>query len=88
MATLPIFVLNNLACGLTTLIPDFDPRSPDKLNPEKILSEINQYKITTTAGSPIIYEKLADYVLGKNQTIKSIKKLFVGGAPVFPELAE
>src|SRR5690606_6977711 len=33
MPTLPIFVLNNLALGLTSAIPDFDPRRPADIDP-------------------------------------------------------
>ena len=83
LTSLPIFVLHNLACAITSVIPDFNPQKPANINPKKILKDIQKHKITTSVGSPRFYEKLAD--IGQ---IKELKKIFLGGAPVFPKLAQ
>ncbi|MGD9580824.1 MAG: AMP-binding protein, partial [Vampirovibrionia bacterium] len=88
LATLPIFALNNIANGITTILPDFNPSKPDIFKPQIIIQTINKYNITTTAGSPIFYEKLAKYCIDNKVTINSLKHIHLGGAPVFPELAE
>ena len=83
LTSLPIFVLHNLACGTTSVIPDFNPQKPADINPKKIIKDIEDNKITTSVGSPRFYEKLAEY--GK---LNGLKKVFLGGAPVFPKLAK
>ena len=83
LASLPIFVLHNLACATTSVIPDFNPQKPADINPKKIVKDITKNKITTSVGSPRFYEKLAEF-----GEIKNLKKIFLGGAPVFPKLAK
>lgn len=83
LASLPIFVLHNLACGTTSVIPDFNPQKPADINPQKILNDIKQNNIITSVGSPRFYEKLAEF-----GEIKGLNKIFTGGAPVFPKLAK
>lgn len=82
MPTLPVFVLNNLALGVTTVIPDFDPRRPAEIDPAAILDQMREEGVTTTSGSPAFYERLAAH--GR----VPVRALFTGGAPVFPPLAE
>lgn len=82
LASLPVFVLHNLACGTTSVIPDFNPQKPADINPKKILNDIKNNCVTTSVGSPRFYEKLAEY-----SEIKSLNRIFTGGAPVFPKSA-
>ncbi len=84
LTTLPVFLLNNLAVGCTSVIPRFDPAKPGFINPSLIVDQILRFKITTSAGSPAFYESLAAYCLD-NIVSLPFKKIFVGGAPVYPE---
>ena len=86
LATLPIFALNNMACGVTTLIPDFNPAKPAEFDPKLIAAEARCAGVTTTAGSPAFYRRLAEAAHGANP-IPTLRALHVGGAAVFPELA-
>lgn len=86
LATLPIFALNNLACGVTTLIPDFNPAKPAEIDPARIAAEARRAGVTTTAGSPAFYRRLAEAACGANP-IPTLRALHVGGAAVFPEFA-
>ena len=83
LASLPVFVLHNLACGTTSVIPDFNPQKPADINPKKILNDIKNNGVTTSVGSPRFYEKLAEF-----GEIKGLKRIFTGGAPVFPKSAK
>ena len=83
LASLPVFVLHNLACGTTSVIPDFNPQKPADIKPENILNDIRNNGVTTSVGSPRFYEKLAEYT-----EIEGIKRIFTGGAPVFPKSAK
>lgn len=83
LASLPVFVLHNLACGTTSVIPDFNPQKPADINSKKISNDIKNNKVTTSVGSPRFYEKLADF-----GEINGLKRIFTGGAPVFPKSAK
>lgn len=83
LASLPVFVLHNLACGTTSVIPDFNPQKPADIEPQKILNDIKNNMVTTSVGSPRFYEKLAEY-----GEIRGLKRIFTGGAPVFPKSAK
>jgi olefin beta-lactone synthetase len=86
MPTLPIFVLNNLALGVTSAIPDFDPRRPADIRPAAIWSQIRAEGVTTTSGSPAFYDRLLAWGEARNERLP-VRALFTGGAPVLPPLA-
>jgi len=86
LATLPIFVLANLACGVTALIPDADLRRPGSIDPGPLAAQIEANRPTRAAASPALLECLADYCLQRGVTLSSFKKIFTGGGPVFPHL--
>jgi len=86
LATLPIFVLNNLGCGATTIIPDCDMRRADEFPAEKVLGEIMRYGVTSTAGSPAFYARLATAVAPDSPALP-LKRLYVGGAAVHQDFA-
>ncbi len=96
LPTLPIFVLANLASGVTSVIPQCDLRKPGFIEPGPVLSQLKHHQVTRTVGSPALYNRL----LGGVHTLKesasenegvglgSLRKLYTGGAPVFPSLLE
>ena len=86
MPTLPVFVLNNLASGVTSVIPDADPRRPADIDPTRVLRQMHENQVTTSSGSPAFYEKLAEHCKHSNTRIP-LRSLFTGGAPVLPPLA-
>jgi acyl-CoA synthetase (AMP-forming)/AMP-acid ligase II len=86
LPTLPVFVLNNLAVGCTTVLPDFDPRRPADIDPDVIARQIEAERVTTTSGSPAFYERLANGYRSAHRTL-TLRALFTGGAPVLPPLA-
>lgn len=85
LATLPVFVLANLASGVTSVLPDADMRRPGFVDPGPILKQIEKFQINRTGGSPAFYEKLLEGVESVDG-LQSLKKLYTGGAPVFPRL--
>ena len=58
LATLPIFVLANLASGVTTVIPQCDLRRPGFVKPGPILEQLERHRVTRTVGSPALYARL------------------------------
>ena len=96
LAPLPIFVLANLASGVTSVIPQCDLRRPGCVEPGPVLEQLERHGVTRTVGSPALYERLlqgawaAARAGGENGEVRlgPIEKLYTGGAPVFPRLLQ
>jgi acyl-CoA synthetase (AMP-forming)/AMP-acid ligase II len=86
LTTLPIIVLNNLACAVTSIIPALPNAQPERLKAGKLVGLIRKYNIESSAGSPFIFESLAEYLTEKREQKIHLKKIFIGGAAVFPQL--
>lgn len=86
LSTLPIFVLANLASGVTSLIPDTDLRRPANIDAKKVFQQIKRFNPDRTAASPAFYECLIKYCQQHEYTLSSFKQIYTGGAPVFPKL--
>lgn len=78
----PLFSLFTIAMGMTSCIPDMDPSKPGQCNPAKLYQNIIDNKPTFVAGSPAIWERVADYCLEKGLTLPSVKYVVMFGAPV------
>jgi acyl-CoA synthetase (AMP-forming)/AMP-acid ligase II len=85
---LPIFALFNPALGMTTIVPELDPRQPAKLDPAKIVQAIQQEKVTNSFGSPTLWAKIASHCTAKNITLPSLRRVLCAGAPVPASLWE
>ncbi|MEM6391276.1 MAG: AMP-binding protein [Planctomycetota bacterium] len=86
LATLPVFVLANLAAGVTTVLADADLRRPGQVEPGPVLDQIKRHGVTRSAGSPAFYARLADHCEQTGQTLEPLEQVYTGGAPVFPDL--
>jgi acyl-CoA synthetase (AMP-forming)/AMP-acid ligase II len=86
LTTLPIFVLANLASGVTSVLPDADLRAPGRIVARPVLTQIERHKIQTTAASPALLSRLLDECASSGTTLSSLSSIFIGGAPVFPGL--
>lgn len=86
MPTLPVFVLNNLAGGVPSVIPDADPRRPADIDPRRVYGQVLTEGVTTSSGSPAFYERLAAWCEVTDRQLP-LRALFTGGAPVLPPLA-
>jgi acyl-CoA synthetase (AMP-forming)/AMP-acid ligase II len=84
LTTLPIFVLANLASGVTSVLPDAEMRAPGKIDARPVLDQIHRHSIATTAASPAFIARLADECNRTNRQISQLKHVYMGGAPVFP----
>jgi len=82
----PLFSLFTLCMGMTSCIPNIDPSKPAKADPRKLLQNIMDNKVTFMAGSPAIWEALADYCEKNKIKLPSVKYLVMFGAPVRNEL--
>lgn len=88
LAALPIFVLANLASGVTSIIPDADLRRPGEILPARLLRQIRTTRPTRVAASPALLERLASHVALHRETLDDFEEIYTGGAPVFPRLLQ
>lgn len=78
----PLFSLFTIAMGMTSCIPDMDPSKPGQCDPKKLYQNIVDNQPTFMAGSPAIWERVADYCAQNSLTLPSVKYLVMFGAPV------
>jgi acyl-CoA synthetase (AMP-forming)/AMP-acid ligase II len=88
LATLPIVALANLGAGVTSLIPDADLRYPGAVAPAPIFAQIHAHNATSSVASPAFFECLVRHGAAAGLTLPSLRKLYTGGAPVFPRLLD
>lgn len=88
LATMPALVIANLGRGVTSLIPDVDLRRPGTADPARIARAITRWNADNLLASPSLTEHLADHCLALGQTLDSLRAVFTGGAPVFPQVLD
>jgi acyl-CoA synthetase (AMP-forming)/AMP-acid ligase II len=86
LVTLPVFTLANLASGVTTVIPAVDLRRPGAVDAARLFGQIEQAGVTRITASPALFERLIAHGRATGQTLPTLRKLYTGGAPVFPRL--
>ena len=85
LAALPIFVLANLASGLTSIIPRGDLRRPAAISARAIARQLKIHQPSRIVAPPAFLERLADYYQQRRLTLPRVEKIFSGGAPVMPK---
>ncbi|MEY2878537.1 MAG: hypothetical protein RLZZ15_917 [Verrucomicrobiota bacterium] len=79
---LPIFALFNPALGMTTIVPEIDPRRPAAVDPAKIVQAIQQERVTNSFGSPTLWQKIGAHCLAHRITLPTLRRVLCAGAPV------
>ena len=85
---LPIFTLFNPALGMTSIIPEIDPRHPARADPARIVQAIRQEGVTNSFGSPTLWRKVAEHCAAHSVQLPSLKRVLCAGAPVPADLWE
>lgn len=83
---LPIFALFNPALGMTTVVPAMNPSRPATVNPRNIVQAIQQWQVTNSFGSPVLWKKIAAYCRENQITLPSVRRILIAGAPVSPQV--
>jgi len=83
-----IFVLCHLGAGVTSVLPDADLRRPGSIAPEPVVAQICRHRVTTIEASPAFLERIVGYCREHDINLGHVKKIFTGGAPVFPRLLD
>ena len=77
---LPVFVLANLASGLTSVLAATDLAKPGSPDVAAVSAQCDGFQVTRCAASPAFFEGLLAGGMPR------FEKLYTGGAPVFPDL--
>ena len=88
LAVMPFFVFAYLGAGATSVIPPLDLRSPAAADPALIGRWIEAWKVTGLGGSPFLLRRLAELCASEPQPLRSLRRVFVGGAPVTPAVLD
>ncbi|MGD9420404.1 MAG: AMP-binding protein [Verrucomicrobiota bacterium JB025] len=83
LITLPVFALANLASGLTSVLADGDLGRPGEVDPVRVAGQIRRLEVTRVTAAPAFFEAM---LVGGMPG--SVRKVFTGGAPVFPDFLE
>jgi acyl-CoA synthetase (AMP-forming)/AMP-acid ligase II len=82
LITLPVFVLANLASGMTSVLAATDLSKPGSPDVGNVRAQCQRHKVMRCAASPAFFEAC----LASDEGMFPLKKLYTGGAPVFPDL--
>jgi len=88
LSTLPIFVLANIAAGVTSVIAAADLRRPGFIDPAPVLAQIARHRVERTVASPAFLARLAERCAADGTTLDTMRRIDTGGAPVFPPLLD
>jgi olefin beta-lactone synthetase len=89
MPVLPIVLLINLGAGCTSIIAPFKMSKPELMDAKKVLTQINKFKVNRLTASPYCIKQLSNCIINNPDLLPAgLKKIFTGGAPVFPAEAE
>ena len=84
----PLFALFDTALGMTSVFPKIDPSHPGQCDPELIARAIRENKATLTFGSPAIWKRVVPWLIERGETLPSLRRVLIAGAPVPPSLVE
>ena len=79
---LPIFAIFCTAMGVSSVFPPMDPAKPLELDSATIIKIIQDLGVTSSFGSPTLWDKISDYCIRHSEYLNSIKKILIAGAPV------
>jgi acyl-CoA synthetase (AMP-forming)/AMP-acid ligase II len=85
LCTLPIFLLANLASGITSVIPDADLRAVGSIDPAPVATQIRDRRPMRVVASPAFLARLVEHAREGGGTLDSFERIYTGGAPVFPQ---
>lgn len=78
----PIFSLNNVAAGVSTVIPAIDVGEPKPEDAKLLLAQIANCKISCITLPPSLMRALTAYCHQETERVPYVRRIVTGGAPV------
>ncbi len=85
LVTLPIFVLANLASGVTSIIPNANLKRPGSFDEQPVIDQLEKLLPSRITASPAFLDRLCAFAIAEDLMFPTIKDVFTGGGPVFPK---
>jgi acyl-CoA synthetase (AMP-forming)/AMP-acid ligase II len=78
----PIFSLNNLAAGVTTVLPALDLARPSERDPAMLISQIVTQGVSCATLSPSMLVGVAKHCHATSTQMSGLRRVVTGGAPI------
>jgi acyl-CoA synthetase (AMP-forming)/AMP-acid ligase II len=88
LACHPAFALYFTGLGMTTVLPDLDPRAPAKADPESVLRVIRDLRPTAAYMPLSVLRNLQRHCERSGRRVPHLRRIITTGAPVSVELVE
>ena len=88
LCTFPLLGLFALCHGNSSVLADMDMMHPARLDPEKVIGNIQDLKCTQMFGSPMVLNKLSEYGTKNGIKLPSLRNIISAGAPVHISILE
>lgn len=82
LVAFPVFVLVNLGLGLTSVLPNWNLKRPDKAAASEIRAHIAKQAVTRLLIPPVLCEALCEV-----EDLSGVHSIFTGGGPLYPDIA-
>lgn len=83
----PNILLHNLAIGVKSVLPAIPDFDLGKLDPARIVHQLEKEKVNTLTGNVYYFRKLLEYLNQDKKTFPLVSALGIGGSPVPERLA-
>lgn len=81
MPMFPVFALNNLAAGITSIVPEMDFRRVEAVDDAALLRQMLARGVTTATASPPFFDRLTE-AIATSGVRPPLRRILTGGAPV------
>lgn len=78
----PVFSLNNVASGITTVLPAIDISTQKSTDAAILLNQIKNSGVNCATLSPSIFNNLSKYCIENKLEIPQLRRVVTGGAPI------
>jgi len=82
MPMFPVFALNNLANGITSVVPDMDFRAVVEVDAATVVAQMRRHGVTTCTASPPFFDRVAEFLFRSGDGRPALRRILTGGAPV------
>jgi acyl-CoA synthetase (AMP-forming)/AMP-acid ligase II len=77
----PVFSLNNLAAGVTTVLPNIDLAQPTEDDGERLVAQLEGLEVTCSTLSPWLLRAVTA-VASEHEPLRRLRRVVTGGAPI------
>jgi acyl-CoA synthetase (AMP-forming)/AMP-acid ligase II len=82
----PVFVLSNLASGITSILGNVDMRRPERVDAGALLRDILRFRPGSLGAPPVVLSRIIQHCDRQSLQLLQDITVYTGGAPVFPAL--